>query len=198
MPRRPSASCSLLAISLILGAGCASTPSAAQPPVAASPATRPHTSVPADHYDYFGGLRLDPATPRPADVIGHEIGQRFTRHHQMVEYLTTLAAKSDRVRLDQYGHSHQRRPLHLVTISSPRNLARLDEILARNRELFDPRSTSDTRARPSIETNPPIGWFSFNVHGNEASCSEVAMQVAYTLAAGQNRQIRTSSTASCW
>ncbi|MBX3351504.1 MAG: hypothetical protein KF684_01105 [Phycisphaeraceae bacterium] len=190
MPRRPALPCSLLAISLALIAGCASTtPSSAQPP-APEHAARGASGVPANHYDYFGGLRFDDATPRPVDTIGHEIGERFTRQHLMADYLTRLAAQSDRVRIEQYGQSHQRRPLHLVTISSPRNLDRLDEILAKNRELFDPRATSDTRARQIIETNPAIVWFSFNVHGNEASCSEVAMQVAYTLAAGQNKQVQ--------
>lgn len=186
MPSRPAASCSVLAVALAFVAGCASSPSSAQPPATIS---APRTDA-ANHFDYFGGLRFDDRTPRPADTIGHEIGERFTRHHLMVEYLTKLAASSERVRIEQYGQSHQRRPLHLVTISSPRNLERLDEILAKNRELFDPRATSETRARQIIETNPAIVWFSFNVHGNEASCSEVAMQVAYTLAAGQNRQIQ--------
>ncbi len=184
----------LLAASVV-GFGCASSPAPAQPPATADlptlewPASG-SDAVPAGHYDYFGGLELDPATPRPSVSIGHEVGERFTRHHAILNYLQKLAAESDRVEIEQYGWTHQRRPLALLTISSPANLSRLDGILGRNLELTDPRQTSAARAREIAETNPAVVWFSFNVHGNEASCSEVAMQVAYTLAASNSEEVR--------
>jgi hypothetical protein len=190
--RATAAAPALLTALLAACAGCATSgPASAQPaptdPVRTLPWPATGTdAVPANHYDYFGGLRLDDSVPKPVDTVGHEIGERFTRHHMLLQYLTTLAASSERVRIEQYGWTHQRRPLVKVTISSPANLARLDEILAANLELTDPRETSSARAREIAANNPAIAWFSFNVHGNEASCSEAAMQLAYTLAAAQN------------
>lgn len=145
----------------------------------------------AGDFDYFGGLRFDTSVPTPESVIGHEIGARFTRHHQITEYVRALATASDHVIASEYGRTHQDRPLMTLTISSRENLARLDEILAANRELTDPRATSDRRAREIIENNPAIVWLSFSVHGNEASTSEAALKVAYALAAGQNEELRT-------
>jgi hypothetical protein len=181
--------------SSLVAFGCSASPAPAQP--ASTQALRTlewpssgSDAVPEGHYDYFDGLELDSATPQPKDSIGHEVGERFTRQHAILEYLQTLAGASDRVEIEQYGWTHQRRPLTLLTISSPANLARLDTILERNLELTDPRKTSPARAREIIETNPAVVWFSFNVHGNEASCSEVAMQVAYALAASQSNEVR--------
>ncbi len=141
-------------------------------------------------FDYFGGLEFERSIPRPADIIGHEIGERFTRQDRVLAYLETLAKVSDRVTYDEYGRTHQQRVLSYVVISSPDNLNRLDEILAANAELADPRNTSASRADEIARDNPAIVWFSYNVHGNEPSPSEAAMQVAYTLAAGVNAEIR--------
>lgn len=141
-------------------------------------------------YDYFDGLRFDPAVPTPEGLLGYRIGERFTRHHDRVDYAKALAAASDRVRFAEYGRSHQNRPLVMLTISSPQNLARLDEILAANRELADPANLSDARRREIVENNPAIVWYSFGVHGNEASCGEVSIQFAYTLAAATNQEVQ--------
>ena len=144
----------------------------------------------AGDFDYFGGLRFDDSAPTPESHIGHEIGDRFTRHHQIVDYMYALAESSEHAIASEYGRTHQARPLMTMTISSRENLARLDEILAANRELTDPRATSESRAAEIIRNNPAIVWLSFGVHGNEASSPEAAMRVAYTLATSQNEEAR--------
>lgn len=149
------------------------------------------SSNPEIVYDSFDGLRFDPMVPTPEGHLGYRIGERFTRHHDRVAYCRALAAASDRVRFAEYGRSHQHRPLVMLTISSPENLERLDEILAANRELADPANLSDARRREIVENNPAIVWYSFGVHGNEASCGEVSIQLAYTLAAATNPEVQT-------
>ncbi len=144
----------------------------------------------AGAFDYFGGLRFDEEVPTPESVIGHAIGERFTRHHQIVDYVKALAASSEHVIASEYGRTHQGRPLYTMTISSKENLDRLDEILAANRELTDPRKTSEGRAREIIATNPAVVWLSYSVHGNEASSPEAAMKVAHALASAQNEEAR--------
>jgi hypothetical protein len=139
-------------------------------------------------YDYFGGLTYDASITTPQEGLGHSVGEHFTRHADQVRYLEHLAEASPRVVADRYGQSHQRRPLLLLTISAPEHLDRLDEILAANRELADP-ATPETRAAEIIDTNPMLVWFSYNVHGNEASTAEAAIQVAYTLAASTNPEV---------
>ncbi len=140
-------------------------------------------------FDYYGGLTYDDAVPSPADYLGYEIGEHFTRHADLVNYLSHIAELSDRVEIEQYGQTHQRRPLHLLTVSSPENLTNLDEILARNLELCDPETT-DERAQEIIDTNPALVWFSYNVHGNEPSPAETAIALTYTLAAATNAEVR--------
>lgn len=141
-------------------------------------------------FEYFGRLDLDPAIPAPASSLGHEIGDRFTRHADVVAYLRAVAAASDRVTMHDYGRTFEGRSLHYLVISSPENLRDLESIRTRNLALADPRGTSDAEARRIIENNPAVVWLSYNVHGNEASSSEAAMQVVYTMAAARNAEVR--------
>lgn len=131
----------------------------------------------------------DPAVPTPASVMGHEIGERYTRHHQLVDWCRALADASPRVSLEMYGTSNQGRPLMVLVVTSPENHARLDEILAANARLADPAGTSDAEATRIASSNPSISWLSYNVHGNEGSCTEAAILVSYRLAADRRAEV---------
>jgi hypothetical protein len=74
---------------------------------------------------------------------------------------------------------------HLVAISSPANIARLDEIKTQNARLTDPRSTSVSEANTIAQNNPLIAWLAYTIHGNESASFEAMMQVVYQLAASE-------------
>jgi hypothetical protein len=112
--------------------------------------------------------------PTPAAFLGYPLGAELTRHDRILDYLAALAASTDRLRLLDYGQTYEGRPLRLAAISSPENLARLEELRQR-------------RLRPATADGgegPVFVWLAYGVHGNEASSSEAAMAVAYLLAAG--------------
>ena len=182
---------------LIIAAAAASlgvqptAPAPQSPPTPSTPRTpgTPGATETAQPFEYFSGLRFDASVPSPSQFLGYEIGERFTQHHDVIAYVKALATASPRAMYQQYGQTHEGRALSLLTISSPENIAHLDDILARNLELTDPRKTSSARAKQIIDANPAIVWLSYNVHGNEASSSEAALRVAYTMTAATNREI---------
>lgn len=139
-------------------------------------------------FDYFDSMSFDERVPSPAAFFGHEIGDRFHHHHEVMGYFDELARTSDRVKVREYGTTHQGRSLRIAVVTSPANHARLDDILSANMRLTDP-SIGDGEAQRIIDSNPAIAWFSFNVHGNEASCSEAALMIAYTMAAGSSAPV---------
>ena len=74
--------------------------------------------------------------PRPSSILGYEPGEFHTNHGNMERVLLAIAAAApDRVRIVDYGKSVEGRTLRLVIISSPENMARLDEIRAAVRSL---------------------------------------------------------------
>ncbi|MGH7444096.1 MAG: M14 family zinc carboxypeptidase, partial [Longimicrobiales bacterium] len=122
--------------------------------------------------------------PSPAEVLGYELGERFTDPAGVVRYVEALAAAApDRTRLEQYGETYEGRPLLQLVIARPDHLARLDEILTANAELTR-LETGEARAREIAATNPAVVYFSYGVHGNESSSSEAALYTAWDLLRG--------------
>lgn len=132
----------------------------------------------------------DPSIPAPAAFLGAEPGTQFTFYADVVAYFKALAEASDRVTMHEYGHTHEGRPLHYLVIASPENQARIDEIRTNNLRLADPQALSEEEASALIKAQPILAWLSYNVHGNEPSSTEAAIQVAYRLAAGQDAEVQ--------
>lgn len=116
----------------------------------------------------------------PAEFLGYRLGERFTEYARSVEYFKLLAQESDRIILEQYGETYEKRPLVLLTISDAANMNRLDEIRKRQMEMVEKGARPQVQG--SVEGQPVINSYSYNIHGNEASSTEAAMQVAYELA----------------
>ncbi len=121
----------------------------------------------------------------PDDFLPHDIGQTFTPHYMLVDYVQHVAENSPQVELVQYGETNEKRPLLLAFISTPENLARLEAIRENNL-----RRAGILEGDPQAELDLAIVWLSFSVHGNEAAGSEASMPVLYELADPTNPRTR--------
>ena len=108
----------------------------------------------------------------PSEFLGYQLGTQFTRHHQVVDYYEYVAgADSDRVQLQEYGRTNERRPLVVAYLSSTENMRNLDRI----REEHLKSTKGEGNATKAIV------WLSYNVHGNESVSTEASMQTLYEL-----------------
>ena len=134
---------------------------------------------------------LDRNVPTPASIIGHPLGATAVRYDALVRYLHTLAETSDRVTLQSYAQTHEGRALYYLTITSPTNHARLEQIKAKNAKLADPRKLkSKSEGDGIVKTMPAVAWLAYNIHGDELPSTDAAMTVAYLLAAGSDAQTK--------
>ncbi|WP_300597692.1 M14 metallopeptidase family protein [Erythrobacter sp.] len=122
---------------------------------------------------------FDPAIPTVTDTLGHAPGTRMSTSAEALNYLEALAkAAPDRMKIVNYGETWQGRPLNYVILSAPQNIARLDAI------------QSDLATIAAGETGNgsalPVTWLAYSVHGNEVSCTDAAMMMAYHLLAAKN------------
>ncbi|MEP7011152.1 MAG: M14 family metallopeptidase [Acidobacteriota bacterium] len=127
---------------------------------------------------------LDPRIPRPDEILGAPLGAKFNHWERILAYLGALDAASDRVELSDYGRTEEGRRLVLLAISSPGNLAKLEEIQRDHQRLADPGSLSAAERERLIARTPSVVWLAYGVHGNESSSAEAAMGAAYVFAAG--------------
>ena len=137
-----------------------------------------------EKFDFYSRGEYRANVPRPQTILRFDVGDHHTTYAQMEKVIDEIAkAAPDRVKVFDIGLTNELRMQHLVAISSPANIARLDEIKARNAKLTDPRTTSASEANSIVQNNPLIAWLAYTIHGNESASFEAMMQVAYQLAA---------------
>jgi hypothetical protein len=104
----------------------------------------------------------------PEKFFGYPIGTAFTRHDRVVDYFQELEDNYPlMVKTESYGKTYEGRELLTVFIGSEENIKNLQGV-KNNHSLLD-------------KENIAIVWLSYNVHGNESSGTEAAMQTAYRL-----------------
>ncbi len=135
------------------------------------------------HLDYYlpQNVSYDPDIPTPRQVLGFNVGEWHLTHDQLYFYMKTLAEASERITMTEYARSYERRPLVVLTVTSPENHQNIEEIKAQHQQLCDPSQSSGL----STQTMPLVVNLGYSVHGNEASGSNASALVAYYLAAAQ-------------
>lgn len=123
------------------------------------------------------------AVSDPATFLGFEAGQRVANPAQITAAIMAWQGQSDRLKVIEYAQTHEGRPLFAVFISSPTNLARLDDIEAQINKLADARTLNNTEANAIIESLPAVAWMAYSIHGNETSGADAALASIYHLIA---------------
>ncbi|MBA3633393.1 MAG: hypothetical protein H0W58_11405 [Acidobacteria bacterium] len=142
-----------------------------------------------EKFDFYTRGNYRTEVPRPQSFLRYDVGDFHTTYAQMEKVIESIAKSApDRVKIYDIGETNEHRMMHLVAISSPQNMARIDEIRANNAKLIDPRTTSASEANQIIQTNPAIAWMAYTIHGNESASFETMMQVVYQLAASNEPQ----------
>lgn len=151
----------------------------------------PPTELPGLQYDepFFPQAEWNVAVPAPETVLGFPLAERAATPEQVEACLKAWAAAvPDRCRLVEYARSHEGRPLHYVVVSSPANLARLDDIQAGIGRLADPRGLADDEAKRLIEELPAVAWLGHTIHGDETEGSDAALCTLHYLLASDDEQ----------
>jgi hypothetical protein len=121
--------------------------------------------------------------PTPASVFGFPAGadsQLFT-YDQSIEYFRRLASASQHVRLIEVGKTSFGKPWTIALISSPANLARVDELRRINQRLARPAGLTDADARELARTGIALVDISGGLHASEIAGSQHTPQLAYEM-----------------
>jgi len=135
--------------------------------------------------DYYlpNNISYDTSIPKPAEVIGHEVGEWHVTHDKLVFYMQQLAASSDRISIENRGTTFEGRPLLLLTVTSPKNHQNLESIRQQHVALSEGNGNTDTANMPIVV------YQGFSIHGNEPSGANAGLAYAYYLAAAQGPEI---------
>ena len=122
--------------------------------------------------------------PSPEQFFGHQMGadRQLARWDKLVEYYDMIGARSDRVQVVHMGPSTLGNPFLSIFVSSPENLANLDEIKRMNAILQDPREHSQAEIDNAIENSKVVFVQSYGLHSTEVAGSQSAAEVMYDFA----------------
>src|ERR1035437_1124841 len=98
---------------------------------------------PEEKFDFYARGEYRSNVPRPQTLLRYDVGDFHTTYAQMESVINAIAtAAPDRVKIFDIGETNEHRMQHLIAVSSPENMARLDEIKVNIARLADPRKTS--------------------------------------------------------
>jgi hypothetical protein len=146
-------------------------------PTAAPALNYPQTLTPA---------KVDPAITPPEQLLGFAVGQKTATPEQINELVKLWASQSNKIQYQQYATSYEGRPLHLLAISNPKNLAKLADIQQKVQVLANPSGKSAGQLEQIIDELPAIAWMSYSIHGNESSGADAALALIYQLIAADD------------
>jgi zinc carboxypeptidase len=121
--------------------------------------------------------------PTSQEVLGFALGTREVSVDQSNQYLDAVAQASDRVIADTAATSVQGRPIRYAVVGREDRMtpAALETIRANATALRDPTLTP-AQAQALVAATPEILWISANVHGDEESGADAALQSLHELA----------------
>ena len=135
--------------------------------------------------------------PSPAEVLGFAPGddRKLAAWSEVVDYFERLDRASDRVVFQRLGDTTMGKPFVMATISSPANLARLDEYRKIQEQLADPRklgplATRDRKAAALIRQGKTIVLVTCGIHSTEVGSYLSSMLIAHRLASSNEPEIQ--------
>lgn len=131
--------------------------------------------------------------PTPRDFFGFDLGEdrKLATWEQLSSYYARLAETSPRVTIDTVGTGTKGQPFVMLTVTSARNHARLDEFRAMNRKLADPRTLSSPGELERIlEEGRTVVLITQNVHSTEVGAGQMAGNLLWRLAASTDSRVR--------
>jgi hypothetical protein len=147
----------------------------------------------------FGLLLLSAAVPlaaqkapTPSQFLGFEVGadRQLADYRQMTAYFQALEKASPRLRMVSLGKTTLGEDMRMLLISSPQNLANLEQIKADARRLADPRGLSDSDAEALVRRARSVVLVTCNIHSTEIASTQMAMEWAHALATSEDAATR--------
>jgi hypothetical protein len=107
--------------------------------------------------------------------------RKMAHWDDMVRYYDRLGETSDRIKVVNMGKTSEGRPFYALFISSPTNLARLEEYRRINATFADPRGVPDDSLEALTKVGKAVVLQSMSMHSTEVGGSQMAVELVYDL-----------------
>ncbi len=144
-------------------------------------------------YLFFSGLFLSISflplgaqteLPTPESFFGFQPGadRELFNYQPLIDYLTVVSEKSDRVEMREIGMSPMGKTMYAVFLSSPDNIKNLNRLKEINKTLALDYKISETEQANLVKEGKVFVMGALSMHSGEVAPSQAAPLVAYKLA----------------
>jgi len=128
----------------------------------------------------------------PQEHLGFLVGtdKKLADWPEIVEYFKKISEVSPRVIVENLGETTEGNPFIAATISSPENLARLEELREIQLKLSNPTDLSEEEAEKLIEKGKTVVLITCSIHSTEVGGSQMSMELVYKLASDKGDDVK--------
>ena len=121
--------------------------------------------------------------PTPESMLGFCVGDDFklANYDESIAYFQALAAASDHMQLVEVGKTSEGRPWFMALVSTPDNLARVEEYREIARRLAAPAGLTDEEAQDLARRGKAIVHIDGGLHATEVAHAQHTIQLAYDI-----------------
>ena len=133
------------------------------------------------------------SVPTPRDHFGFDIGEdrSLANWDQLTNYYQDLASSSPRVSYESLGETVSGNPFVMLTITSPENHARIDELREIQMKLADPRTISgEAELERLLDMGKAVVMITHGIHATEVGGSQSAARLAYHMASSNDEKVQ--------
>jgi len=133
-----------------------------------------------------------PRLTTPESFFGFRLGsdRKMASWDKIVAYYRLLARESNKIKVVDCGPATLGNPFLLVIISSPQNLARLEELRRINLRISDPRGIGEAEIKKLVAEGKAVMCQSMSLHATEIGGIQMAPELAYDLASRGDEETR--------
>ncbi|MGW5364219.1 M14 family metallopeptidase [Actinopolymorpha pittospori] len=132
------------------------------------------------------------SVPTPEQYFGFEMGAEgeLARYPDMLKYFQLMSRRTNRVTYEKLGETTMHNDYSLLTISSPRNLQRIDRLVEINRRLANPRGLSNAEAKKLAEEGRPFYLLFASIHSTEVGTGQAVPNIVHRLATENSADVK--------
>ncbi|MFZ4263369.1 M14 family metallopeptidase [Sphingobacterium sp. HJSM2_6] len=128
----------------------------------------------------------------PKAHFGFDIGDDYmlANYKLMESYFLTVAKESNRVKIQEAGLTEEGRKQYLLIVSSPENLAKVEDYRKISQQLGRAEGLTEEQAKQLSKVGKPIVWIDGGMHSNETVGSHQLIETLYQLTSSQEEEIK--------
>src|SRR5579884_855311 len=130
--------------------------------------------------------------PTPESVLGHKPGDDFflASYDQSLAYFQKLAQSTDRLKLARVGKTTRGLDWYIAIISSPENLAKLDQYKETAKRLALVKGLDEAQAHELARNGKVMVHIDGGLHATEVAGAQHTIKLAYDLATRNDAEVK--------